>query len=291
MRSVARDAAFNLYRFVLVDERSGFVRMALEAHQILRYRRSQLPRQEAPVRIVAVAALHHPFIDSVVEGPSKLLLRLEMAAVTELRRLLLHQELAFFGVMRRVAVDATYVVLQVRRPRVVAVLLSVRVASQAAFADFLGRGILECKDLRLIAATIDVCFPWTVTRLASMPLWTFFGIQRSHIVRRIFIRLVKTLGWHVLVAGLAPLGTDVERRVRRPFVRFRSGCGLNLFCTLLRSSGDDYSGNQRQYREDGNGSRKVATNRLRHSHPRPFRRSDQISLRAPSIHSKASRMM
>ena len=183
MRSVARYAAFYLHRFVLVDERSGFVRVALVAHQVLRYRRSQLPRQESTVRIVAVAALDHSFIDSVMEGSIKLLFRLEMAAVTELRRLLLQQELAFFGVMRRVAVDAAHVVLQVRRPSVIAVLLSVGVASQAALADFLGRGILECKDLRLIAATFDVCLPWTMARLASMPLWPFFRIQRGHIVR------------------------------------------------------------------------------------------------------------
>src|SRR6266568_1091628 len=114
MRSVARDAAFNLYRFVLVDERSGLVRVALVTHQVLRYRRAQLPRQEATVRIVAVSALHHSFIDPMMEGPSKLLFRFRVAAIAELRLLLFHQELAFFGVMRRVAVDATHIVLQVR---------------------------------------------------------------------------------------------------------------------------------------------------------------------------------
>ncbi len=133
--------------------------------------------------IVAVAALHHSFIDSVMEGPSKLLLCLEMAAVAELWLFRFHQKLAFLRMMRRVAVRATHIVLEMGGARVVAVLLAVRMASEATVADLLRRRILERENLRLIPATIDVGFPWTVTRLASMPLGTFLRVQRRHIVR------------------------------------------------------------------------------------------------------------
>ena len=135
------------------------------------------------MRVVAVAALHQSFVDAVVEGAVELLLYFLVAPVAKQRRLFLHQELAFLRMVGRVAVYAAHVVLQVCGTSVVAVLFSVCVASQAARADFLGRGILECKDLRFIATTIDMRFPWTVAGLATMPLWPFFRIQRSHIMR------------------------------------------------------------------------------------------------------------
>ena len=135
VRRMARGAAFDLHRFVLVDERPGLVRVALEAHQILRARRAQLPRQESTVRIVAIVALHESFVHAMVECPVELLLYLLMAAVAEQRRFFLHQELAFFGVVRIVAIDAAHSILQVRRAREVAVLLAILVAIQAARAD------------------------------------------------------------------------------------------------------------------------------------------------------------
>ncbi len=168
---------------MLVDERASFVGVALEADGILRGSCADLPGQKTSVGIVAVIALHEAFVHTVMEGAIELLLHFLVAAIAKQRRLFLHQELAFLRMVRRVAVYAAHVVLQVRGTSVVAVLLSVRVASQAACADFLGRGILECKDLRFIAATVDVSFPWTVACFAAVPLWTFLRVQRRHIVR------------------------------------------------------------------------------------------------------------
>ena len=133
--------------------------------------------------VVTVVALYQSFVDAVMERAVEVLLHFLVATVAEEGSLLLHQELAFLRMVGRVAVYAAHVVLQVCGACEVAMLFAVCVASQATRADFLGRGILECKDLRLIAATINMRFPWTVACLASMPLWPFFRIQRGHIVR------------------------------------------------------------------------------------------------------------
>jgi len=90
------------------------------------------------VQATSTAALHQPFIQAMMERPKELLLGFQMAAVAKRRLLLLHQELAFFRVVRVVAVRAAYVVLQVRGAPKIAVLLAVGVASQAALTDFLG---------------------------------------------------------------------------------------------------------------------------------------------------------
>lgn len=111
---MARNTAFNFHRLVLENEWTLLVGVALETDQILRCRGAQLASLKTPVRIVAVAALHHSFVHSVMEGAGELLLGLQMAAVAEARLLLLHQELAFLGVMRIVAICAADIVLQMR---------------------------------------------------------------------------------------------------------------------------------------------------------------------------------
>ena len=133
--------------------------------------------------VMAVVALYQSFVDSMMERPVELLPHFLMAAVAELRRLFLHQKLTFLRMVGRVAIYAAHVVLQVRGASVVAVLLSVCMASQAARADFRSRSVLESENLGLVATTIDVCLPWTVARLTTMPLRPFFRIQRRHIVR------------------------------------------------------------------------------------------------------------
>ena len=167
--------------------------------------------------------------------------------------------------MWRVAVRATDVILEMGGSSEVAVLLAVGMAAKTTLADFLRGGVLKAEDLRFVASPVDVGLSRTVTCLAAMPLGPFLCIQSRDVVRRIFIALEEAFGWHVLVAGLAGFGSDVKRRVGGTFVRFRLACGLRLVSTLLRSSGDDQKENQPQSSKNGN--RKVATNRLKHSHP------------------------
>jgi hypothetical protein len=82
-----------------------------------------------------------------------------------------------------VAVRAAYAILQVRRPRKIAVLFAVLVAIQAAGAGFCCGGVLENEDLRLVSTAFNVRFAWSVARFTAMPLRPFFRIQRRHIVR------------------------------------------------------------------------------------------------------------
>ena len=117
-----------------MHKRPRLLGMALETDCILRGRCPQLPALEAAVRIVAIAALHHAFIDPVMERTIELLLGLQMATVAKLRLLLLHQVLAFLGVVRRVTVDAAHVILQVRRAGKIAVFFPVGMAIQTTRA-------------------------------------------------------------------------------------------------------------------------------------------------------------
>src|ERR1700687_3859590 len=135
MRSVARDAAFDFHALMLIDEGPRFVGVTLEADSILRRSGADLPAQKSPVGIVAVVALHHAFIHSVMERAVELLLHFLVAAIAEHGGLFLHQELAFLRVVGRVAVRATDSVLEVSGAREVVMLFAILVALQAACAD------------------------------------------------------------------------------------------------------------------------------------------------------------
>jgi hypothetical protein len=71
---VAGDAAFDFDRFVLEDERPGFIGMAFEANGVFGGGGAQLPGEEAAVLIVAVRTLYKALIDAMMEGPVELLL-------------------------------------------------------------------------------------------------------------------------------------------------------------------------------------------------------------------------
>lgn len=99
------------------------------------------------MRIVAIAALHQALIDAMVERAVELLLGLEVASIAKLRLLFLHQPHRVLGVVRRVTVDTTYVVLEMCRARVITVLFAVGVAPEAAAADIFCGRILESENL------------------------------------------------------------------------------------------------------------------------------------------------
>ena len=239
MRSVAGNATLRLDHRMLVHERPGFFGVALEAHRILRGSGPQLARQESAMRIMAIAALHQPFVNTMMKGSRELLLGFEMAAVAELWLLLFHQKLASLRIMRRMAVRATDVVLEMGGARKIAVLLAVGMTAKTTLADFLRGGVLKAKDLRFVASPVDVGLSRTVTCLAAMPLGPFLCIQSRDVVRGIFIALEEAFGWHVFVAGLAGFRSDVKRRVGGTFVRFRLACGLCFVLVLLRETGNN----------------------------------------------------
>ena len=209
MRRMAGHAAFNLYGFVFEHKRPSFVRVALVTDSVLRGGGSQLAGQESTVRIVAVAAFHQAFVHAVMKWAVELLLGLKVAPVAKLRLRHFHQVFRLFRVVRRMAIDAAHVVLQVRRTRIVAVFFAVGVAPQAAGADIFCGGVLKGKNLSLVASPLDVLFPGAMTRFASVPLRSFLGIQRRYVVRRRFVILKEILGGHVFVAGLTSFRSNI----------------------------------------------------------------------------------
>jgi hypothetical protein len=220
MCQMAGLASIGLHRLVLEYKRPLLVRVTLEANRILRRRSPHLLGTNRAVHVVAIAALHQPFIYPVMERHVELRLLLKMAGKAKLRLRFDEQKLRFFGVVRRMAGDATNVVLQMHRIDRVHVLRSAGMAIQAARADLLRRRALESENLGLVSSAVDVRLPRTVTAFASLPRRSFLRIQSRYKVRRIFKMLEEILGWHVCVTGLARLGAYVEGWIRRARVAF-----------------------------------------------------------------------
>ena len=201
MRRMADHATFNL-RFVLINEWSQLLAVALVADLVARRVRAQLFRAVRAVWTVAIVALQQTLWDSMMEGPRELRPNILMAAVAELRSLRLHQELRLFGVVGRMAVNASNPIGEVHRPVVVPMLFCVLVATETSRARLLRSGILEREDLRLVAPAVDMLFPRSVASLAPMPLHALVRVElRIHggdKVRRLFETCV-----NLVVAGFA----------------------------------------------------------------------------------------
>src|SRR5580692_523831 len=99
--------------------------------------------------------------------------------------------------MRRMAGDATNVILQMHRIDRVHVLRSAGMAVQAPRADLLRRCAFEGENLGLVPSAVDVGLPGTVATFAALPRRAFLRIQSSYKVRRILRMLEEILGWHV----------------------------------------------------------------------------------------------
>ena len=194
-----------------MHKRPGLFRVALDTGHILGSRRTQLPGLEPAMGIVAIAALHHSFIDAMMKRAVELLFGLEMATVTKLRLLLFHQELTFLSVVGGVAIDATHTVLQVRRPGKITMFFSVAMAVQATLAGCLGRSAVESEYLRLVPAAFHVFLAGPVTGFAALPLRSALVLQRGQEVRRGF-----KVFENVCVAGLADFSTYVEGWISSP---------------------------------------------------------------------------
>src|SRR5208282_924151 len=207
-------ASFDLDGSMLVHKRPLLVRVALEANRILRRGSPHLFGSHCAVHVVAIAALHQPFIHPVMKWHIELRFLLEMARVAKLRLRLDEQELLLFGVVRRVAGNATDVILQMHRVDGIHVLRAAGMAVQAAGADLLRRCFLKSENLGLVSSSVDVGLPRTVATLATLPLRAFLCIQSSYKVRRILKPLEKPFDWHVCVAGLAGFGAYVQGRIR-----------------------------------------------------------------------------
>ncbi len=84
MWCVTSDATVGLNRRVLVNKRTLFVCVTLDAGRINARREARLLEFKTAVRIVAVAAFHRTFEHFVMEGQIELVLRFAMTTQTKL---------------------------------------------------------------------------------------------------------------------------------------------------------------------------------------------------------------
>src|ERR1051326_1042677 len=150
MRGMASNATFCLCRSVLERERACLVRMARETHLVLSCSRSELPRQETSVLIVAVAAHQQTLIHAMMHRAGEIRLHFQMAAVTKLRLRRFEEPPFNLGCMDRMAIDAADIVLQMFGSQKITVLFAEFMTIEAAAAG-VGRGKLgKADDLRKV---------------------------------------------------------------------------------------------------------------------------------------------
>jgi len=152
---------------------------------------------------MAVGALDQALVHAVMKRHIKLGLLLEMAGIAELR-LRLDQQVFFRRcVVRRMAIDAAYLVLPVERIRAIEMSWVGRMAGEAPIIDLFRGMFRENENLRDISAARHVLRPWAVTILAAVLREATFFVCLFP-VRALLPAVV-----NVFVAGLANLRTHI----------------------------------------------------------------------------------
>lgn len=180
------------------------------------------------VHVVAVRALDQAFVHTMMKRHFELGLLLQMATVTKLGLRLGQQKLFGLRVMRRMAGDATDVVLRVSRVDSVHVLRPACVATQAAGIDFFRGSVLERVYLGHVAAPRDVIRPGTMAALAALLGWATLFIQCGLPVRGLLPGVVD-----FLMTGFAGLGAHIFRSVRGRLTGLGSFGGWGALTSLL----------------------------------------------------------
>lgn len=104
-------AAVNLHGLMLEHKRPLLVCVAREADRVLRRRSAHLLGPHRAVHVVAIAALDQPFIHPMMKRHIELGFLLQMAGVAQLGLGLYEQKIRIFAVVRRMASNATNVIL------------------------------------------------------------------------------------------------------------------------------------------------------------------------------------
>ncbi len=242
--NMAGRAAFDLDRLVFEDEWPLFIGMAGKTDRILCRRGPYLLRPASAVHIVAVRTLHQSLIHAMVERHFELRLLLQMAGVTKLGLRFYQQKLFGLRMVRRMARDATHIVLRVYRVDGIHVLRATGMTSQTAGVNFLRRSVLEYKNLGFVSAPSHMVRARPMAAFASLTRWTTFGVEGRLPVRRLLPPVV-----NFLVTRLARLRTHEFRSFGRGCSGRLRGCGRcagglgtlpgNLLARCAGSKGDD----------------------------------------------------
>lgn len=221
VRNMTGRATLDLYGLVFEHKRPLLIRVARKTNRVLCRGGSHLLGTDSAVRIVTIGALDQPLVDTMVKRHFKLRLLLQMARVTQFGLRFRQQKLFGCRVVRRVAGDATDIVLRVDRVDRVHMLRPAGVATHASGVDFLGRSILERENFGFVAPAVNVRFPGTMASFTTLPLRTFLGVECRYKVRRSLEMVEKILRRHICVTRLARLRSYVERRIARPDILLR----------------------------------------------------------------------
>lgn len=165
---MAGGATLSFYRRVFENKGPVLVDVALEANRILAGGRAHLLGGNGSVRIVAIAALHEPFVHAVMKRHIELRLLLQVAGVAKLGLCFHEQKFLGLCMMRRVTGDAAHVILAVQRVDRIHVLGTAGMAGETAFVDLFGGMIGEDEDFRFVASAGNVGGTGTVTSFASL---------------------------------------------------------------------------------------------------------------------------
>ena len=181
VRQVAGNTALSFYRLVLKYERPRLICMAFEADLVLSCGCTQLSGEESTVRIVAIGAGNQARLYAMAERAVELLLLVRVTGVTKIWLFLYEQVLSLLRVMRRVARNAGDIIVVVAGALKIRVLFVELVTRKAALGDVFAFGILEDKDLTLVASAIDVGLPRAMAGLATLPLRSLLGQRGSKV--------------------------------------------------------------------------------------------------------------
>lgn len=113
MRRVTTDAAFRLHRDVFIYKGPLLVGVTLRTNCISTGKSSDLPQCGCAMNVVAVAAVDEAFIHAVVIGLGEIRFGRSMTSIAEVGLSPGQQMLRLLGIMRRMAIDAAYVIVVV----------------------------------------------------------------------------------------------------------------------------------------------------------------------------------
>ena len=93
-------AALRLHGYVLIDERTPLVGMAVDANRVAGWHRSDLANRGRAMDVVAIAAPNQTFVDSMVIGLGKVGFCRRMTSVAKTRLRLCQEVLRVLGMVR-----------------------------------------------------------------------------------------------------------------------------------------------------------------------------------------------
>ena len=200
MWSMATGAAFGLHGHMLVDEWSLLVGVTLKTHRIPTGQRLDLAYGRSSVHVVAVVALHQPFVYAVMVGLGEIGLGCHVAAVAEIGLGSNQQVLRLLRLVRGVAVDAAHIVACMRRTGEVPLLAALTVARQATRAAILPGKILKADDLGFVPPAFNMLRAGAMTGFATVPIFER-GLEVGSTLKTVLVE--------IFVAALAGIGADI----------------------------------------------------------------------------------